>query len=198
MKRAFCAIAVVYAIALPVSVGAQTQSMASEAKRDGIPIEQVIEAVAKKTSKKFVLDPRVRANVNVYGVSTANIGYTELLTILDINNFSAVEMDGFVHVVPMAEARTMPVPTVTGTKQYADSEFVTKVIPLRSVPAATMLMSLRPMIPQYAHMAVIVCTNTLIIVDRYANVKRLAGLIETLDKGEPYKPHECSVDELKK
>jgi hypothetical protein len=53
-------------------------------------------SVAKKTGKKFVLDPRVRAEVTLIGEGPFRVSYDELLTILDTYGFMATESGGYV------------------------------------------------------------------------------------------------------
>lgn len=51
----------------------------------GIPIRQLIATVSKSTGRKFVVDPRVRADVNLVGISASSVSYAELLTILRLH-----------------------------------------------------------------------------------------------------------------
>ena len=44
---------------------------------------------------------------------------------------------------------------------------------------------LRPLMPQAAHMAADVQSNTLIISDRAANARRIVDMVERLDKAAP-------------
>jgi hypothetical protein len=37
------------------------------------------------------------------------------------------------------------------------------------------------------------CTDNLILVDTYANVKRLEKIVSALDTGEPYQPERCGA-----
>jgi len=197
MKRMLVELTAVCLAGLPIAVGAQSKPEV-ETKFDTTPLDQLIEAVAKKTGKKIIVDPRVRAQVIVYGISSSTVNYKELLAILSVNNFTAVESEGLVYVLPEADVRSMPIPTVSGSKQYDDNEFVTKIIPVKSMPAAMLVPSLRPMLPQYAHLASVNCANSLIVIDHFANIKRIQSVIELLDKGEPIKARDCSIEEAKK
>jgi len=183
-----------------VLVAGQTlaQSRPASESTTGVEIDKIIASVAKKTGKKFVVDPRVRAQVNIEGVSIENIGYPELLTVLAVHGFAAVNEGNLVEVVPEVNVRQLPIPTVTGNKQYADGEFVTRILTPKSLPATQLIPMLRPLLPQYSHLAAIGCTNTMIIIDRYANVQRVVGIIESMDKGEPYKAPPCNVLDVKK
>jgi general secretion pathway protein D len=63
-----------------------------------------------------------------------------------------------------------------------DDEWVTRVIHLNAFEAVQAVPILRALLPQQAHLAAIESQNTLIIVDRYANVRRLTEILQTLDK----------------
>ena len=85
-----------------------------------VPIERVVAAVAKRTGKKFIIDPRVRAEVTVVGQEPTSIDYPTLLLILRVHGFAAVEEGGYVHVIPDANMRQYPVPLATGKESYAE------------------------------------------------------------------------------
>src|SRR5260370_33624667 len=63
-----------------VSSAADTASeSASEPSDAGIPIERIIATVAHKTGKKYLIDPRVHAHVQLVGQDPSNITYSDLL-----------------------------------------------------------------------------------------------------------------------
>ena len=178
--------------AQPAEVSSAAES-ASRSEVGGIPVTELITAVAKRTGKKFLIDPRVRANVNLVGFSDSSVSYAELLTILHVYGFVAVEQGGIVSVVPDAAARTIPSPLLTEKETRPESEIVTDTLPVKSSPAMAFVPILRPMLPQYAHLAADTCNNTLIIVDTFANVKRIEAIVRRLDVGEPFKAHACEA-----
>ena len=158
----------------------------------GIPVSKLIAIVAKKTGKKFVLDPRVRADVTLIGQDPSSLSYADLLTVFKVHGFAAVEDGGYVQVVPDANVRVMALPTVGDKDVRPASEFVSAVVTVKSVSAAQLVPILRPLMPQYGHLAANPCTNQVMLIDSYSNVRRLEALIHTLDVGsEPYKPGRC-------
>jgi general secretion pathway protein D len=184
-----CVAAIAYPQASPSS--ADGVSASAEHVENGVPIAKLIAAVAKKTGKKFVVDPRVHAEVSLMGQDPANVSYNDLLTILEMYGYVAAEFGGYVNVSPISNARQEPSPLLTGKDSRPDAEVVTTVITLKSVPAAHLVPILRPLIPQYGHLAALPCANKLILVDTFGNVKRLKAVIESMDVGEPYKPEKC-------
>ena len=175
---------------------ASAQTSASS-ERDAVNIEQLIAGTAKKTGKKFLVDPRVRAQVMLVGLDPNNLDYPTLLSVLQIHGFAAFDAGKYIAVVPDASARQQPIPLMTGNASYADAEYVSRVISVKSVPAAFLVPVLRPLLPQQAHMVAMPCTNTLLLVDTFANVKRLEKIVNALDIGEPYQPEKCGASQSK-
>lgn len=164
----------------------------ANAEHNGIPLERLLAAVSKTTGKKFLIDPQVHVNITLVGQDLSNISYNDLLTILLIEGITAVEYGGYVNVRPDAWGRALPSPLLSGGESAPDAEFVTKVITVKTVNAAHLVPILRPMIPQYGHLVAFPCTNKLLLVDTFANVRRLEAVIESLDVGgEPYKFESC-------
>jgi general secretion pathway protein D len=168
----------------------------SEAHDTGIPIERIIESVGSRAGKKTFVDPRVRANVQLIGRDPSNITYPEFLTLLQVHGFIAVENNGYLRVLPDANARQSPVPLLTGGQTYPDAQVVTEVINVKNISAAQLVPILRPLIPQMGHFAAYPCTNSLLIVDYYANVRRIEALVKTMDVGTPIKPMSCDPESL--
>jgi len=168
--------------ALPVAAFAQDGSKAASTRPD-IEIGDLIARVAKSSGKQFVIDPRVRAQVPLAGLDPARVTYEQLLAILDIHELAVIEGGGVLAVVPDANARQLasPIYSDLGFKAL-DYELVTLVVQPKNMCAAYMVPVLRPLMPQAAHLAADLQTNTLIINDRAVNVRRIAGLVDQLDR----------------
>jgi type II secretory pathway component GspD/PulD (secretin) len=173
------------------AANAQVASTSSAAPPGTVPLSSLIATVAKKTGKKFVLDPRVRAPVTLIGEQPSSVTYDELLTILDTYGFVAVQTGGYVLVVPDAYTREEQLPLVSGNEKLPDNQAVTAVIHVRSLAAALLVPILRPLVPQWGHFAAEVCSNDLVIVERFANVRRMETIIRAMDTGAPIKPPKC-------
>lgn len=168
--------------ALPVAAAAQ-ESSKSAANRSDIDMVDLINGFAKRSGKQFAIDPRVRAQVPLAGVDPAQITYEQLLTILGIHQMAVAESGGLLAVVPDAGARQLPTPVHTDKSFKAlDHELVTLLLQPKNVCAAFMVPVLRPLMPQAAHLAAEIQTNSLIINDHAANARRIAEMVEQLDK----------------
>ncbi|KAA0209015.1 MAG: type II secretion system protein GspD [Proteobacteria bacterium] len=146
-------------------------------------IRQVIEAVGAVTGKNFVLDPRVKAQVTMLSSApmTPDAFYEAFLSILAVYGYIAVPSGNVVKILPDANARQVPgAETGAGGGRDAD-DMVTRILPVRNVAAAQLVPILRPLIPQYGHLAAHPQSNMLIISDRAANVERMQRIIERID-----------------
>lgn len=172
---------------------AQVSPSSSAAAPGTVPLDSLITTVSKSTGMKFVLDPRVRAEVTLVGEDPSSVTYDELLTILGTYGFVAVKTGGYVVVAPDADTRTEPLPFVSGNEKVPDDEAVTAVIHVRSLPAGWLVPILRPLVPQWGHFAAMPCSNDVVIVERFASVRRMETIIKALDTGAPIKVPSCIV-----
>jgi general secretion pathway protein D len=173
------------------AANAQVSPESSAASAGTVPLTSLIATVAKNTGRKFVLDPRVRAPVTLIGEKPSSVTYDELLTILGTYGFIAVKSGGYVLVLPDADTREEPLPFVSGNEKLPDDQPVTAVIHVRSIPAGFLIPILRPLVPQSGHLAAMVCTNDLVMVDRFANVRRMETIVKVMDTGAAITPPKC-------
>ena len=148
-------------------------------------LRQIIEAVSAITGRNFIVDPRVRAQVTLLSSQpmSPDAFYAAFLSILEVHGYVAVPAGDLVKILPDANARQVPgLESAAGAPGGAD-EIVTQVITVRNVGAAQLVPILRPLIPQYGHLAAHQASNMLIISDRAANVSRMLRIIQRIDTG---------------
>jgi general secretion pathway protein D len=194
-------ISVVAAVALLSIVTAPCTSAQGEApttpREGGVPVVNLIEAVAKRTGKTFIVDPRVQGEAVLIGGDPAKLDYAELLSVLQVHGFAVIARGDVVRVIPDATVRQQPVAIVTGKEAHPDAEYVTKTLTVKNVPAAQLVPILRPLLPQVGHLVAFPCTNMLMIVDTFGNVQRIEKLVQSLDVGGPYTPPKCDGEAIK-
>ena len=147
-------------------------------------LSQIIEAVSSVTGKNFIVDPRVRAQVTMLSSTpmSADAFYEAFLSILQVHGFVAVPSGDVVKIIPDANARQVPANDLPSRVSSTSDEIVTQVIAVKNVSAAQLVPILRPLIPQYGHLAAYPASNMLIISDRASNVSRMARIIERIDQ----------------
>ena len=145
-------------------------------------IRQIIEAVGEVTGKNFIVDPRVNFKVTMLSSTpmSPDAFYEAFLSILQVNSTVAMENGDIVKIVPDASARQYPGPV--STTSAASDDVVTQVVQVQNVGAAQLVPILRPLIPQYGHLAAHPGSNMLIISDRAANVDRMMRIIRRIDQ----------------
>lgn len=153
------------------------------ARVEGVPLRAILESVSERLNKSFIVDPRVDANVEVVGVDLKRISYAELLAILEVHGFVAIDDGELTKIIPAANSRQVPTPLVNDRgSSIGDSAIVTKIVDAAPLQAAQLVPILRPLMPQQAHLVADARTNSLILVDTYANVVRIEKIVRDLQK----------------
>ena len=146
-------------------------------------IRQFIAQVAEITGKTFIVDPRVKGPVTI--VSNARLDadgiYQLLLSVLRVHGFGVFYAGDVIHVVqnPTVVKQTGGADESAATT--APLEVVTQVITAQNVDAAELVKILRPMIPQYGHIAAVANPNVVILSDHADNIERLMRIIAQID-----------------
>jgi general secretion pathway protein D len=145
-------------------------------------IRQIIEAVGEVSGRNFIIDPRVNANVTMLSSTpmSPEAFYEAFLSILEVYGFIAMETGDVTKILPNASARQYP--GFLGTDGAGADDIVTQVIQVQNVGAAQLVPILRPLIPQYGHLAAHPGSNMLIISDRSLNVERMVRIIRRIDQ----------------
>ncbi len=145
-------------------------------------LRQIVEAVGEVTRKNFLIDPRVDAKVTMLSATplTPDAFYEAFLSILEVHGYVAVKTGDIIKILPNASARQYP-GNLSSDGAAAD-DIVTQVIQVQNVGAAQLVPILRPLIPQYGHLAAHPGSNMLIISDRALNVDRMITIIRRIDQ----------------
>ncbi len=145
-------------------------------------IGTLIATISELTGKNFVIDPRVKGNVTVLSATPMDTDgvYATFLSILQVHGFAAVPSGDVVKIVPEVIAKQDGGSALASPGSSA--EIITQVVEVENVPAAQLVAILRPLVPQYGHLAAYTPSNMLIISDRAPNVRRLMDIINRIDQ----------------
>ncbi|MGH8562353.1 MAG: secretin N-terminal domain-containing protein, partial [Nevskiales bacterium] len=169
---------VLVALALAGSAGAQENATLNFEDAE---ISAVIATVSEITGKNFIVDPRVKGKVTVLSptpLTPAGV-YETFLSILQVHGFAAVPVGDIIKIVPEAEARQGGGRSLG---RIASDDIITRVIAIDNVSAAQLVPILRPLVPQYGHLAAFTTSNMLIVSDRASNVDRIESIIRRIDQ----------------
>ena len=145
-------------------------------------IREFVAQVSTITGKSFVIDPRVKGNVTVISSSAMDKDaiYEVFLSVLRVHGYAAVPAGNVTKIVQQVLAKQSANPKDFLTRNESE-ELVTSVIAVRNSSSSELVKILRPLIPQYGHVAGIDSPNVLIISDHADNIARLAGIVERID-----------------
>lgn len=141
-------------------------------------IRDFIEQVSSISGQTFVIDPRVKGQVTV--MSQAPLGLSEVyqlfLSVMSTHGFSVIAEDDQARIVPNAEARA------DGSAAGTANTLETRVLQVQQNSVTELIPLIRPLVPQYGHLAAVASANALIISDRPANIARIEQLVRQLDQ----------------
>ncbi|MDE0064722.1 MAG: type II secretion system secretin GspD [Gammaproteobacteria bacterium] len=148
-------------------------------------IREFVTQVAEITGETFVVDPRLKGEVTVISSTPLNAeGIYELfLSVLRVHGFIASPSGDVIRIQQSATGKQTP-GLDTQLSQVAPEELVTRVIAAQNVESTELVKILRPLIPQYGHIAAVAEPNIVIISDHADNILRLIRIIEQIDVAE--------------
>lgn len=145
-------------------------------------LRSLIDTVARRTDRNFIVDPRVDARVTV--VSSTPVNDRELYeifqSVLSVHGYAAIEEGDVTKIVPSATAKQEAIPLVERGERQGG--IVTRVLTINHVSASQLVPILRPLLPQDAHLAGYEPTNRLIITDSAQNIDRIDRIIQRVDQ----------------
>ena len=148
-------------------------------------IRALIAQISDITGRSFVVDPRVKGKVTVISntdMTTSEI-YEVFLSVLHVHGYAAVHSGEVIKIVPNTGAKQDSL-KLDQTGEIQGEALITRVVEVKNSPAVELVPILRPMVPQYGHLAGVASANALIITDHAENIKRILKIIEQLDNAE--------------
>lgn len=151
-----------------------------------VPLQTVLEYLSEKTALVVVSDETLNGRITV--ISRQPMSLTEAIalinSVLKERDMAAVRTGRMLRVVTLAKAKTMNLPVTSGNDPDTltpGDDMVTHIIPVRYADVAGLKENLQSLLPEYATMEANQKTNSLIITDTTANIKRMMEIIQALD-----------------
>lgn len=175
--------AIVGLFALPAAAAQPKDPCEERLNFENIEIGLVIDEMASRTGRKFLVDPRVTGNVTVKSGSEGGLCREEawelFLAALRVNGFTAtpITADTFKIVPAQIGAREAgPVNESNG------SGFATQIIRLDHVNAQEAASSITQVIGETGLVSSVSSTNSLIVVDTPDNIERIRQIVARIDR----------------
>lgn len=172
-------IALVPAIALALASPALAQLSLNVRDAD---IRAFIADAASATGRTFIIDSRVNGKVTVvtdHPLSKSQY-FEVFLSTLRANGLVAVPTSGGAfRIQPIDNAASQPTPV--GSRAPSRDSFVTDIVRLRSIDAASALETVKPLVSPQGSVTANAAGNSLVIVDFADNVHRIRQVLAGID-----------------
>jgi general secretion pathway protein D len=191
MKR-WLAGALVFAVCFHVA-GARVWAAEAPRPQDGnlitmnfqdVDIPVLAKFISEITGKNFVIDQSVRGKVSIISPTkvTPAQAYSIFQSVLQLKGFATVKAGPVIKIVPARNVRETAALTTSQEPGLArGDEYVTRMVKLRNIEAASLVSVVQPMVSQNGLVAAYPQDNTLIITDDAYNIERLLKIIGSLD-----------------
>lgn len=153
----------------------------------GTDINEFINIVGKNLNKTIIVDPQVRGRINVrsYEMLNEKQYYQFFLNVLEVYDFSVVEMkSGVLKVVRQKDAKTSNIPVVSDNAAALGDEMVTRVVQVKNVSVRELAPLLRQFVDQSGGGSVVNYdpSNVIMMTGQAETVNRLVDIISRVDK----------------
>ncbi|MDH5737144.1 MAG: type II secretion system secretin GspD [Gammaproteobacteria bacterium] len=159
-------------------------------------IRELITQVSAITGKTFVVDPRVKGKVTIISSSNmdADAVYNLFLNVLRVHGFAAVPAGDVVKVVQQVLAKQSP-NDYDFNDTLENEEIITRVLPVRNSSAEELVKIIRPIVPQYGHLAALNDPNVLIVSDHANNIARIEDMVRRIDVADTSRTETIALEE---
>jgi type II secretory pathway component GspD/PulD (secretin) len=150
------------------------------------PLDLVLDYLSEAAGFTIVLETQVRGTLDVW--SNRPVSTQEAIDILDSalakNGYAAIRNGRRLTIISKDSAKTRNVPIVQSTDWETipqSEEIATYIIPVRYINAAQLQTSLQPLIPTSMQIIANADSNSLLITDAQAAIRRIAHIASLLD-----------------
>jgi general secretion pathway protein D len=153
----------------------------------GTEITEFINIVGKNLNKTIIVDPQVHGRINVrsYEMLNEKQYYQFFLNVLEVYDFSVVEMEsGVLKVMRQKDAKMSNIPVVGDDNAAIGDEMVTRVVQVKNVSVRELSPLLRQFTDQAGggHVVHYDPSNVIMMTGQAEVVNRLVDIIQRVDK----------------
>ncbi len=168
---------------------------------EGAPLEVVMEEYSRWTGKIFLKTDAVKANITLKADRlTTEESIKVVEAILALNNIALVPMgDKYVKVIPATAGdltgQGLPINIDQDTVYEGSDKFVTQIIQLQNAEIPEVQAAVQHVMHAYGKIMALQRSNSLMLTDTEANIKRARDIIEFIDQASA--PVEPRIYEIK-
>lgn len=152
----------------------------------GASLNDVLNYLSEAAGFVIVKEADVSGTVNVVSRQpiTADDAVDLLNTVLIEKGYVAIRNNRILKIVKREGAQKRDLPVLTGSdpdRIPRRDEMVTQILPLRFGEAAKLIENLRPLLPDNATISANESSNSILMTDTQANIRRIAEIIRAID-----------------
>lgn len=154
-----------------------------------VPLQSILDYLSNEAGLIVVSEVDLNGDrITVFNLQpvTLDEAIAMLNTVLFEKGFTAVKRQRLLKVVMLSDAKTQSIPVRFGNDPEKIGEtdsLITQVIPIRYAEATGMVENLQPLISgEYAELAANESSNSLILTDTEANIRRIVRIVSALDQ----------------
>ena len=149
-------------------------------------LRSIIQVMNKYLQIKIIMDPSIgsqKVSIISYSPITVAELYQAFLSALAIHNLTVIRSGSFLKVVKTETALKSNLRVYKGNKKINTDQFLTSIIKLKNIDAASLEAKMKPFIDAKAVKSLIFYppSNTVIISDYGLNVEKIRNIIKNLD-----------------
>ena len=149
-------------------------------------VSDVLDYLSEKAGLIIISDTYLSGRVNLISKQPLNIDevIALLTTVLKEQGYAAIRTGRTLKLVSLSDAKHLNIPVTTGNdpdKIPEGDDVITHIVPVRYADAIQLKEDLGLLISDYAVLTSNEASNSLIITDTTANIKRLVRIIKSLD-----------------
>lgn len=149
-------------------------------------VDSILQYLSEVAGLVVIRETTVEGRITV--ISRQPITVAEAVSLLNIalkeKGYAAISMGRTLKIVPLADAKKRNIPVRTGNNP-AEIEptdmVVTQIIPIRYLNVTQLKQDIAPLLPSYAELTANVSSNSLILTDTQANIRRIVEIVRALD-----------------
>lgn len=150
------------------------------------PVSDVLDYLSREAGLIIISDALVSGRVNLVSKKPLNIDEVVALisSVLKSEGYTAIRTGRTLKIISLTAAKSSNVPVITVNKPediVEGDDVVTCIIPIRYADAIRLKEDITPLLSDYAVISSNEASNSLIVTDTTANVKRLVKIVKSVD-----------------
>ena len=167
-------------LSLFIFVNNAHSQLASQSNKQ-VTFENVIEAYAKSSGEKIIVDPRVKGKPITRGLNLDQLSFAEFIAVLHVYNFATYRSADVLVIVPANVVKYKDIPMVTQGVEYAPDEYVSDMILFENGCAAHLSAAIKPFVQPATAFVIDQSSRAIYLTGPYSSAVKIRGMVDSLE-----------------